>query len=192
MSSSTSEPSAAGRDRAGMRSLAIASAIAGVALIVDQGTKALALAELTEGERIPLLGDLFGIQLAFNPGAALSLGSESTIIITGVTVVAVIGLVVAATRVRATTTAVALGLMLGGGLGNLIDRLVAPPSPGRGRVTDFLAYGDLFIGNLADVALVAGVAMLLLIGLTGWGRTRRAAPDEAGDVPKSSALSEAS
>ena len=65
---------------------------------------------------------------------------------------------------------VALGLVLGGAVGNLVDRLVNPPSFGQGHVTDFLAYGNLFIGNLADVALGAGV---IVLGLSLWTRHRR-------------------
>ena len=66
--------------------------------------------------------------------------------------------------------AVAIGLVWGGAVGNLLDRLFAPPGFGRGHVTDFLAYGNLFIGNLADVALGAGV---IVLGLSLWTRHRR-------------------
>lgn len=60
----------------------------------------------------------------------------------------------------------------GGAIGNLIDRLFSPPPGfGVGHVTDFLAYGNLFIGNLADVALGAGV---IVLGLSLWVRHRRA------------------
>ena len=52
--------------------------------------------------------------------------------------------------------AVALGLLLGGALGNLVDRLLRAPGPGRGHVVDFIDYFGLFIGNVADVAIVAG------------------------------------
>ena len=51
----------------------------------------------------------------------------------------------------------------GGAVGNLVDRLLNPPSFGQGQVTDFLAYGDLFVGNVADVFVVAGVGLLCLI-----------------------------
>ena len=130
----------------------------------------MALADLREDERIPLIGDLLGLQLAFNPGAILSLGAGSTLAITVFTGLSVIALIVAATRVRSVLAATAIGFILGGGLGNLVDRMVAPPAPGRGMVTDFLAYGNLFIGNLADVALGAGV---IVLGLSLWTRHRR-------------------
>ena len=60
----------------------LAFAVAASAVLIDQGTKALALARLSEQARIPLLGDLLGLQLAFNPGTVMSLGSGSTWLIT--------------------------------------------------------------------------------------------------------------
>ncbi|KNC25686.1 hypothetical protein FF38_03556, partial [Lucilia cuprina] len=110
---------------------------------------------LSQEERIPLLGDLLGLQLAFNPGAILSLGAGVTGLLTLLGVGAVVLLVVAAARARTGWWAMGIGLILGGAIGNLIDRLFSPPGFGVGHVTDFLAYGNLFIGNLADVALGA-------------------------------------
>mgnify|MGYP002653453606 CR=1 FL=1 len=83
---------------------------------------------------------------------------------------AVVLLVVAAARARTGWWALGIGLILGGAIGNLIDRLFSPPGFGVGHVTDFLAYGNLFIGNLADVALGAGV---IVLGLSLWTRHRR-------------------
>jgi signal peptidase II len=146
------------RDRAGR--FALACIAAAVVVLIDQASKAAALGGLSEDERIPLLGDLLGLQLAFNPGALLSLGSGSTWLFTLLGVAATVVLIVAATRTRTAGWAVGIGLILGGAIGNLIDRLFAPPAFARGHVTDFLAYGNWFIGNLADVALGAGVIVL--------------------------------
>ena len=158
------------------RTFAVACLTAAAVTVVDQATKAAALTLLSEQERIPLLGDLLGLQLAFNPGAILSFGSAATWLITIVSAVAVALLMVAATRARTTAWAVGIGLILGGALGNLIDRLFSPPGFGRGHVTDFLAYGDLFIGNLADVALGIGVVIL---GLSVWHRLKLHPPRHA-------------
>merc|ERR1711960_40507 len=136
--------------------LAIACVIAAVVVLIDQATKAAALSGLSQEERIPLLGDLLGLQLAFNPGAILSLGAGAVVL-----------LVVAAARARTGWWALGIGLILGGAIGNLIDRLFSPPGFGVGHVTDFLAYGTLFIGNVADVALGAGV---IVLGLSLWTR----------------------
>ncbi|MEI3866366.1 signal peptidase II [Microbacterium sp. CCNWLW134] len=144
---------------------------AGVVVLIDQATKAAALSGLSPDERVPLLGDLLGLRLAFNPGAILSLGSGFTGLLTLLGVGAVILLIVVAARARTGWGAVGIGLILGGAVGNLIDRLFSPPGFGVGHVTDFLAYGTLFIGNLADVALGAGV---IVLGLNLWIRHRRA------------------
>lgn len=148
------------RDR--MRRFAIACAAAAAAVLIDQATKAAALSGLSQEERIPLLGDLLGLQLAFNPGAILSLGADFTWLLTLLGVVAVVLLIVAAARARTALWAAGIGLILGGAIGNLIDRLFSPPGFGVGYVTDFLAYGNLFIGNLADVFLGIGVVLLLI------------------------------
>lgn len=145
------------------RALGLTLVVAVLALVVDQGSKALAVAQLTQGERIPLVGDLFGLSLVYNPGAAFSLGSGSTWIFTLVGLLASIAVVVFAVRLRGARWGAALGLVLGGAVGNLVDRLLNPPSFGQGQVTDFLAYGDLFVGNVADVFVVAGVGLLCLI-----------------------------
>lgn len=158
-----------------IRMLNIACVCAAAVVLIDQASKAAALTWLDEPTRIPLLGDFLGLQLAFNPGALLSLGSGATWLITLVSIAAVMVLVVAAFRSRTAGWAVGIGLILGGAVGNLIDRLFSPPAFGRGHVTDFLAYGELFIGNLADVALGAG-AIVLLLSLWRRRRTRPPVP----------------
>ncbi len=168
------------------RLFAITLAAALVAVLLDQGTKALALTQLIETERIPLLGDLLGLQLAFNPGTIMSLGSDFTWVLTVVATAASIALIIAATRVRTIGWAVAVGLVLGGAVGNLLDRLLAPPGFGRGHVTDFLAYGNLFIGNLADIILGIGVGLGILLY---WRQARRAQahPEPVGSDPEAAA-----
>lgn len=148
------------------RALGVALAIAGLGVLIDQSTKALAASRLPPGDRIPLIGDLLGLSLVYNPGAAFSLGSGATWIFSILGVVAAAATIVFAVRLRGVRWGLALGLILGGAVGNLADRLLSPPSFGQGHVTDFIAYGDLFVGNIADILVVAGVA------LTSWGRTR--------------------
>ncbi|SDR65081.1 signal peptidase II [Agrococcus carbonis] len=145
------------------RALGIAVAVAGAGLILDQGTKALALAQLQPGHRVPLVGDLLGLSLVSNPGAAFSIGSGATWVFTVAAVIAVIVTLGFATRLRGARWGITLGLILGGAAGNLVDRLVNPPSFGHGHVTDFIAYGNLFVGNVADILVLAGVALLCLL-----------------------------
>ena len=144
------------------RAVGAALGVGALGLALDQGTKALAAARLTPGERVPLLGDLFGLSLVYNPGAAFSLGAGSTWIFTAVGVLASVAVVVFAARLRGLRWGLALGMVLGGAVGNLVDRLGNPPAIGQGHVTDFLAYGSLFVGNIADVFVVAGVGLVCL------------------------------
>lgn len=153
------------------RALGIALVVAVLAVLLDQGSKTLAVAQLTPGERVPLVGDLFGLSLVYNPGAAFSLGSGATWIITLIGVLASVAVVVFAARLRGAWWGLALGLVLGGALGNLADRFVNPPTFGRGHVTDFLAYGELFVGNVADVFVVVGVGLVCLNLLLSNSRT---------------------
>ena len=136
-------------------------------LALDQATKALAVASLVEGERTDLVGDLLGLQLLYNPGAAFSLGTGYTVVFTVIMVV-VIGVVFrSARRLGSRGWALVLGLLVGGAAGNLVDRILRDPGPGRGEVVDFIAYADWFIGNVADVAIVAAAAGIGLLAVRG-------------------------
>ena len=136
-------------------------------LVLDQVTKVWAVAALEPGVRTPLLGDLLGLQLVRNPGAALSIATGLTWVLSVVAVVVVVVIVRVSRRIGSAGWALALGLLLGGALGNLVDRMVREPGPLRGHVIDFLAYGRLFIGNVADIAIV--VAAGLVVWLTARG-----------------------
>jgi signal peptidase II len=69
--------------------------------------------------------------------------------------------------------AIALGLLLGGAAANLADRLFRAPGPGVGRVVDFIDYHGWFIGNVADIAIVASAGVLFMRAMTAPGRGRR-------------------
>lgn len=140
----------------------------------DQGTKSIAQNHLSTTEPIILLNGMVRLQLMENPGAFLSLGAALTpvaqfwifTILVGVALVgAAIYLVREAHRIAAVTL-IAIALLLGGGIGNLIDRLV-----NEGRVIDFMnvGIGSLRTGvfNVADMAIMAGVALIMLSALRG-------------------------
>jgi signal peptidase II len=144
------------------RRLGVLFAVAVLVLAVDQVTKALAVAHLSSGRPVVLVGDLLQLRLIRNPGAAFSLATGMTWVLTVVAAAVVVVVIRSARRLRSVPWALALGLLLGGALGNLVDRLLREPGVGRGHVVDFIAYGHLFIGNVADIAIVvAGVAMVL-------------------------------
>jgi signal peptidase II len=149
------------------RLLRVFGALPAGVLLVDPLTKVWAVAALRPGERTPLIGDLLGLQLVRNDGAALSIASGMTWVLTLVATAVVVVIVRVSRRLGSPGWAVALGLLLGGALGNLVDRMVREPGPLHGHVIDFLAYWRLFIGNVADIAIV--FAAVLVVWLTARG-----------------------
>lgn len=140
--------------------------VAVVALALDLLTKWWALRSLSQEEVRPLIGDFIGLQLVFNPGAAFSMGEGFTWVFTILTIVVIGGLIWFSTRLQHLVPAVIVGLLLGGALGNLWDRLTQPPGFGRGHVVDFIRYGDWFVGNVADIWIVVAAVALVIWALT--------------------------
>jgi signal peptidase II len=143
-----------------------------VAVGLDQLVKWLSTNYLTEGEPVRILGGLIYLSLLRNSGAAFSLGSGYTWVFPLITL-AVIGWIGwMARRLRSVPWAVSLGLVLGGALGNLGDRLFRAPGPFQGHVVDmislFAPYAEKFaVFNIADSCLSVGVALAVLLELTG-------------------------
>nr|BFE78531.1 hypothetical protein GCM10020093_011320 [Planobispora longispora] len=107
------------------------------------------------------------LRLLFNPGAAFSIGEGATWVFTLVAVAVVAGIAHVGRRLRSTAWTVALGALLGGAASHLLDRLFRPPGFARGHVVDFIDYGGLFVGNLADIALVGSCASVMLLSARG-------------------------
>jgi signal peptidase II len=142
-------------------------AVAAGVLALDVVTKLVAVAELSDSEPIELLGGLLTLRLVRNPGAAFGMAAGLTVVFTCVAAAVVLVILRLARRLRSAWWAVALGLVLGGAVGNLVDRLLRSPGPGRGHVVDFLELPRWPVFNLADSAIV--VAGLLMVGLSARG-----------------------
>ena len=149
------------------RLLAVLLALTLGITVADQLTKYLAETRLEPGSVTPVLGDLFGFQLVYNPGAAFSLATGMTWIFTLVSVVVVVVVLRVARKLGSLGWATALGMLLGGCLGNLIDRLFRDPGFARGHVVDFLNYGGYFVGNVADIAIVGAAILIGILALRG-------------------------
>jgi len=139
--------------------------VAFVVVVLDVFTKELALALLEPGRYVPLLGRV-GWQLIFNPGASFGLRLPPVVfpvVTLGLVVVVVRGLAEAAHA----GAVLAQGLVLGGALGNVIDRLVRPGDGSRigGYVVDFVAWGSFPRFNLADASITVGVVLFILLTL---------------------------
>ncbi|MBC3185246.1 signal peptidase II [Corynebacterium sp. zg-331] len=129
---------------------------------VDQAVKAIMLAWLEPGVPQPVVGDWFRFLLLFNPGAAFSMGQNSTWLFTCFQIAFVVAVAVAAPRVRDPWTAVGLALVGGGALGNLLDRLLRAPQFFLGHVVDFISVGGFAVFNIADACITVGVVIFLI------------------------------
>jgi len=157
-------------------------ALAALVLLVDQLTKWWAESALVWGDDPkPLIGELLQLRLIYNPGAALSIATGMTWILTIVVVIVVVIIVRAIRRIGSTGWAVALGLLLGGALGNLGDRFFREPGFAEGHVVDFIDYG-VFVGNVADIAIVAAAVLIVVLSFRGIGLDGRRHV-EGGDAP---------
>jgi signal peptidase II len=166
-SASQTPPPARIRFRGASRLAWPAFAIAAVVILADQASKWWAEANLGNGEVIPVIGDLIRFVLVYNPGAAFSIGSDFTWIFAVLAAAAVVWITVLTWRVESRGWMIALGLLLGGATTHLGDRLFRDPGFARGHVVDFIGYGNLFIGNVADIAIFAGAIMLAVLTLKG-------------------------
>jgi signal peptidase II len=140
----------------GARAWRLAGALAGLVLILDQAAKAVVESELLAGEDVEVLGPL-ELTLSHNAGIAFGLaggGGAVLVALTGLAVLA-IGLVFSRDPARPWMW-VAVGLLAGGALGNLVDRIRT------GVVTDYIQIGSWPAFNLADVAVTAGVLLFAI------------------------------
>ncbi|MDT7743576.1 MAG: signal peptidase [Actinomycetota bacterium] len=149
------------------RRLAMLVVTAVLVLALDVATKVLVVATMTDGQRIPLLGDTVSLYLIRNSGAAFSLATGLTWVLTLVAIAVVVGIVRFARRLRSPGWAIALGLVLGGAVGNLADRFFRAPGPLEGHVVDFVSVGWWPVFNAADSAICCGGALLVVLALTG-------------------------
>ncbi|HEX5533693.1 MAG TPA: signal peptidase II [Actinomycetales bacterium] len=145
--------------------------IAVVVYGLDQITKWQAEQHLTPGQPVEFLDGLLHLRLLYNSGAAFSIATGLTWLLTVLAVVVVVVIVRVATRLGSRGWAVALGLLLGGALGNLTDRLARQPGFGQGHVVDFLEFGfvDFPVFNIADSAITLAAVCVVLLGLRGIG-----------------------
>jgi signal peptidase II len=168
---------------------ALVAILAAGVLAADQFTKYLALENLPYQREVPVLGEFFQLYLTKNPGAAFSLGTGVTWLFTlALAAVAVVVIVLTVRSVRTRSWAIVLGLLLGGVLGNLTDRLLREPGFLVGHVVDFIHTPWMWlwfpsaIYNVADmfiVTMMISVAVLVVIGVRFDGSRERRNVDEA-------------
>jgi signal peptidase II len=147
-----------------------AGLLAGVALVVvavDAASKALVVARLEHRVGGLRLGPLLTLEVSRNSGAAFSFAQGATVVFTLVAIAVVVVIIRTAPRLRSPAWAVTLGLLLGGAVGNLLDRLLRAPGPGRGAVVDFIHVPHYAVFNAADSAITVGAVLAVLLSLRG-------------------------
>lgn len=136
---------------------------------LDQVTKALVVAKLPEGVVVPVLGNALQFLSVRNPGAAFSFAVNMTWVFSLISAAVVVAIVVYARRIRSMWWAIVLGMLLGGALGNLSDRLFREPGFGRGHVVDFISTPWMMpaIYNVADSFICVSMVVFVLLVILG-------------------------
>lgn len=158
--------------------------VAGVVLALDIVTKVLAVHLLTPGQPVSIIGDTVTWTLVRNSGAAFSMATGYTWVLTLIAAGVVVGIIWMGRRLVSPWWALGLGMILGGALGNLVDRFFRSPGPLRGHVVDFLSIGWWPVFNVADPAVVGGAILLVVLSLFGFDfdTDGRRQPDGASDT----------
>ena len=142
--------------------------VAATVLVADVVTKIIAVALIEPGDPVEIIGDTVTFKLVRNSGAAFSMATGYTWILTLIALVVVAGIIRYSHRLGSIWWALGLGLVLGGALGNLIDRIFRAPGPLRGHVVDFMSVGWWPVFNVADSAVVCGAIGLVVLTLFGF------------------------
>lgn len=143
--------------------------LAVLVLAIDQITKALVIANLVERSSVEVIPGVFELVFVRNPGAAFSIAGGMTWIFSILASAVVVTIIVLARRIHSVRWAVMLGLLLGGTLGNLTDRLLREPGLGNGHVIDFISTPWMMpaIYNVADICIVVAMILFAWFSLLG-------------------------
>lgn len=162
-------PGSTGRRRGPTVALAITALLV---VTVDQLTKYLVVRDLTENVPVTVVEGWLQLRLIRNPGAAFSLATGSTWVFTIIAATVSVVIVRLSRQLGSRWWALALGLLLGGALGNLSDRVLREPGFARGHVVDFIEYlrfpfMDFPVFNVADSCIVVAAGLIAVLGLRG-------------------------
>ncbi|GAA3847618.1 signal peptidase II [Streptomyces sedi] len=154
----------------GRRRIGVLAVVAGLAYLLDLATKGWAVAYLENPDpnrSVDVIGEWLRFEAVRNPGAAFGFGETLTVILTCIAATVVVVIIRLARKLYSAPWAVALGLLLGGALGNLTDRLLRYPGVFEGHVVDFIAPKHFAVFNLADSAIVCGGILIVLLSFRG-------------------------
>ncbi|MDO8646702.1 MAG: signal peptidase II [Candidatus Planktophila sp.] len=137
--------------------------VAWLVWILDLATKAWAVSQLAHREPIKILGSFFQLTFVRNSGAAFSIASNATLLLSLFGIIVALGVIYFAPKITSKGWSVVLGLVLGGVLGNLMDRIFREPSFLRGHVIDWMQFPHWPIFNIADSAIVLAAALAMIL-----------------------------
>lgn len=151
----------------GKRRVAVLFVVALVAYAVDLISKVIVVAELEHHAPVEVVGDWLRFEAIRNAGAAFGFGEAFTVIFTLIAATVIVVIIRLARKLYSLPWAIALGLLLGGALGNLTDRIFRSPGVLQGAVVDFIAPKYFAVFNLADSAIVCGGILIVLLSFRG-------------------------
>jgi len=170
--------------------LTVMFCVAVVVLAADAISKQLVLARLPGHPPVRLLHGLITLDLTFNAGAAFGVGTSYTAVIALIVCGVIVYIIRTARRLRSLAWTIALGLLLGGALGNLGDRVFRAPGPLRGEVVDWINLPHFpWTFNLADASITCAAVLIAVLALSGIridGTSPAHAVDGAEDPPAAS------
>ncbi|MFJ6724133.1 MULTISPECIES: signal peptidase II [unclassified Streptomyces] len=156
-----------GQPPRGRRRIAVLFAVAAFAYALDLVSKMIVVAKLEHHEPIEIIGDWLRFEAIRNAGAAFGFGEAFTVIFTVIAAAVIVVIARLARKLHSLPWAIALGLLLGGALGNLTDRIFRSPGVFEGAVVDFIAPKHFAVFNLADSAIVCGGILIVLLSFKG-------------------------
>ncbi|MFC7842279.1 signal peptidase II [Streptomyces sp. NPDC001046] len=160
-------PRSASERPRGKRRIAVLFAVAAVAYALDLVSKLIVVAKLEHHPPIEIIGDWLKFEAIRNAGAAFGFGEAFTVIFTVIAAAVIVVIARLARKLYSLPWAIALGLLLGGALGNLTDRIFRAPGVFEGAVVDFIAPKHFAVFNLADSAIVCGGILIVLLSFKG-------------------------
>ncbi|MFD9501608.1 signal peptidase II [Streptomyces sp. NPDC060035] len=151
----------------GRRKILVLFVVAVFAYLLDLISKMIVVAKLEHQEPIEIFGDWLKFDAIRNAGAAFGMGEAFTVIFTAIAAVVIVVIARLARKLYSLPWAIALGLLLGGALGNLTDRIFRAPGVFEGAVVDFIAPAHFAVFNLADSAIVCGGILIVILSFKG-------------------------
>ncbi|MBB6474503.1 signal peptidase II [Sphaerisporangium rubeum] len=157
--------------RRGARRMGLLVAVAVAVYVLDLISKTVVVSVLEGGDPVTVISEVLRLRVIRNPGAAFSIGTGMTVIFTVIAAIVVVAILRTARRLRSLPWALTLGLLLGGALGNLTDRVFRAPAPLQGHVVDWIEVFPATgfpVFNVADSAIVCGGIIAVFLAWRGY------------------------